>query len=314
MLIEKGYATEGTHWYASDATTNLADVLTGEAIAKVDNGKGKLVRITTKHADKFGLLPGITAPLKMLAKDMLAPWYARMAGEYAFDRGYQKCNPGGEAPPEENIKEVGRDAAAYVQDYVAKTADVGSKIHGTVEAALEGKDLPYDGKYADWLDSALPALGRIRGQQPGPLWQPEKVVVSSYGYAGRLDVVLATDAEVINVDIKTRDFKLSDVEMAIEKRSRLLKGIGKLTPRDTEPMQVAAGLAALRQDPSCSRGVERGFNLYLDRTDPTLCYLHEYTLDELARAESIFFTLLRLFYQVKGMVMPVLLSEETPCG
>ncbi len=277
---------ENAHFYHPD----------GYWAETVEGAKGQPVTPDARHARKLGLYVGCTGPLNFVPKPELDDWKQRELARHIqeiVDEGVMELS-------DEGICRAAQRRMAEALDEASKR---GSMIHAVIECAIRGEEPPYDGLLSAYVDTVLPELD---GDFPG--WGAEEVWVNhDYRVGGKTDLLWRGTQFLRKAgDIKSRSFTAADVEEAKSKRDRGNKYIGRLTPYSTEPMQVAANIFG--QGGSLRDTI--GFNLYLDREDPTLIYVHEYTADEMIQAWEAYKCVLRFYQITKGLpVGPALLKE-----
>lgn len=289
---------ESGHWYASPRTVEMGVArYPGEPVTEVPGAGGKYVRPGPNHALKFGLAKGTTSVLKRLAKPTLTSWMARTAAKAAVTKVFD-ADMGVNVSPAERFLSGSIDERKYteecllLQEQIAKgAADAGSVIHAHIERGFLGQPFVDDGVPGEvYFQTTLIALHAAFGASAGT-WTPEKPFYHPLGFGGRTDILRNGGENLVVVDFKTRDFDAADVEYAHKAKAKGQKTLGKLTPYETEPMQIAANLHGHGGETKAS---VRGANLYLSRTDPSLVFVYEYSAEELEKAWACFTALLTL--------------------
>lgn len=299
---------ESGHWYASPRTVELGLAeYPGAPVDTVPSADGKgTVSATSQNANKWGLAKGVTSVLKRLSKPVLGEWGEKMAARAAVavipDRKETLAERfiKGTLSEEEYLSECLQLKAVIG----ATAADIGSLIHADIERGFLGQDLKeteIDGKA--YFNTALAALTLAYGTDVE--WVPEKPFYHPLGFGGRTDILGYREDALIIVDFKTRDLEQEHVDYATRAKAKGQKTLGKLTPYETEPMQIAANL----QGHGGSHGRKGGKtlrliggNLYLSRQDPKVSFMNEYRADELEKAWQCFTALLTVDQVLSGVL------------
>ena len=286
-------AFDNIHFYASPKTEETLGIPVGHSVTHVPkSGGGWTDRIGKVHIAKYGLAAGCTSVCGMLAKPGLTVWAEKLVATagYTTSRALSLGDFVKECIEAKN--KVGADAA-----------ERGSIIHKELEDAIlsgwtTGAELPS-------VIAAEAAVVRIvsdhehRGYTFVSL-DPEPSFYHELGFGGRSDLVIhltAPDASdyLYLIDFKTRDFDADDVTEALRCQAKGNKTFGRLTPRETEPMQIAANIEGQGGDVSC----DGGGNLYLSRSCPGQSFLVEYSPAQLEDAWQAFNACLCLFHHFK---------------
>jgi hypothetical protein len=293
--------TEGTHWYASPRTVEMGIApYAGAPVEEVTGKNGKPVKANVTHAREYGLAPGATAILNLLNKPQLIDWAAKKA---ALGVVYRNGTPSlaerfiaGEMNEEAYLK-----AALEAKDAIVDVArDAGSVIHKYIEHGFEGRALEGDALvyYATTLGILTAAYGdNVAWVCEKPGWHPD-------GFGFRTDLLgYYPDGSVVVVDFKTRDFDPEDVDKANKGLAKGNKTFGRLTPRDSEPMQVAANLVGHAHNQLSAFSADKTFggNLYISRQHPNVAWLYQYTHEQLADAWTCF-RALHTIYKVQKQI------------
>jgi hypothetical protein len=271
----KQFFGEG-HWYSP---------LTKQQI----DPEGK--RLDARHAKKNGWLGGITSVTKVLANPQLVRWQQETAVKALL--AILEADKGLTFTDEEKSLYVRRSAEEGPSLVASTTADEGKAIHAAVDRFYRGELV--DPKYMPWV---VTVEARIRelGLDPHRLKAEVDAIDPLLEYGCRGDLV--SYAPPVYIDIKTRDFTQEDVEEAVIRRGKNQKSLGKLTPYQTEPMQVIGNMDAhfglMHED-------ALGYCLYLSRTDPTISYLHLFTREELNVARRMLRACTILFNVPRGL-------------
>jgi len=180
------YKTErdNSHWYTRDG--NPQHFTPGR------NGKERPVWIT--DARRLGLLPSVTNILGIIAKPQLENWKLKQVAIAALR------NPRGQDEPEDYyIDRLVEMSKMGVKD----AADLGTRVHAALDAALAGNPYPDD------LAPYVRPVVEWRNQTEIEITEREIVVTNNAeGYAGRVDVLFSYGKSGIGIlDYKTRKTK-----------------------------------------------------------------------------------------------------------
>lgn len=288
--------SENTHWYASQKTVKLGIAsYVGQPIEKVPGAKaGTWVNPTSVHARKYGLVQGCTSVLGEWNKPFLYDWGAKMAALGVAERLDGKTSLAEQYLAGTITKEDFCDAALEARNIIGRRAAAGgTELHKYVELGVQG--VPQDARgTAVWEGVRL----KLAEHYPGVEWKAEiPAVHEELRFGCRGDLLGFREGRVAAyVDLKTREFGETDVVRAANAQTQGFKDMGRLTPRDTEPLQVAANLRA--NDPAFEFYDGCGGNLYLSRSTPGALFLATYskkTLDE----SWIIFVCLNTIYKIK---------------
>ena len=146
-------------------------------------------------------VPGVTTVLKVLAKEALYPWIAKMASEYSFDKVFEKVQRG-QPITFEFLAEVRKGAKVAHKNFATKAADIGTEVHAYAEAVLNGTDLPtlstpQARNGADAFESWL-SKNKIE------VLEAEKLIFSKrFWYAGTADLYARVNGKLCVLDWKT---------------------------------------------------------------------------------------------------------------
>lgn len=198
------------HWYTIE----------GAAAHEVPKAKGDGMRRTTlRDARALGLLPSVTSVLSVLDKPQLGTWKQRQAilAAAATPRG----------AGEEEVAWCDRVLAVAAQP-AADAADLGSRIHAAIEAAVQGREWDsaglgvYVAPVLGWLCAKTAGGGKVLAQEA-------VVVDAANGFAGRVDAVVEDAAGVVwCIDWKSRRTRAGESDKAA------------FAPYDANRLQLAA--------------------------------------------------------------------------
>lgn len=181
-----------SHWYRPDGTPCHEVPYAGK---RGENGE---MRATTlRDARKLGLFPSVTNVLSVKGKSGLENWKLEQAILSALTL------PRSDGESEDEF------ALRVVEDMNRQAADaaaLGTKIHEQIEAwNLEGS---FSGTTGEILHLAEPYESWARANLAEIVAAEEKVVSTSVGYAGRLDLrarLKDDPSRIAVIDIKTQD-------------------------------------------------------------------------------------------------------------
>lgn len=295
--------SENTHWYASAETVAMGvATYVGEPIEFVPGAKGQPIKATLREARKYHLKQGATAVMGMLNKPQLYDWGSKMTADGAVTpvelEGYQGI-PASDFLGGLIDRDRYRDLCLRARDMIGKKAAAGgTELHKYVELGVQG--VPQEGVGAQvWavVENAL------HENWPGIIWKAELPAVHPLGFGCRTDLLGFEETNptepIVCVDVKTREFNHDDVVKAGEASRRNQVSLGRLTPRDTEPMQVAANLKAHNNDIKFFDGC--GGNLYLSRNTADCVFVVKYTAKKLDEAWLCFTSLNTVYKTLKGL-------------
>jgi hypothetical protein len=267
MKSQNTTSQESQHWYTKD----------GKACHTQPTKKGAKnpFRPTNiKDAKALGLLPSVSAYTKMLAAPGLERWKMAKVAETCF------ANP----------PHPGEDMDGYIRNMLEKSkedgkgaADLGTLIHASIEALLDGNE--YENKVVEYgegqscllSDMVDPAFAKI-GELDITIESTETVLVNqAEGYAGTTDVAHRSSRGKGILDWKSKRTKKDE----------------PIYPSETHPMQIAAYFVAAFNDsqfddPYC-------MNVYISTTEPGRVDVVRYDRDTLVEAYKDFLCLTRLW-------------------
>lgn len=283
---------KNTHWYASERTASLCPgQKVGESVHQVLDSSSRWRDVRDIYDVKhYGLAPGCTSVCGMLSKPGLYIWGDNILSAESYEMA--KRGEHQDLTPEEWKKKLLDSKQAIGR----KAADEGSVIHGVIEDAILTKRLHLSEDENVRQVAALVTQMAIDFSHQG-FEMVEMIAEKSFvlddiiTFGGRTDLLIMFEEMKGNgslyvvIDFKTRDFTFDDVRKANRSRDRQNRTFGKLTPRDTEPMQIAANLIGHIGDtgplkPDSKVRIEGG-NLYLSRTNPGASWYYPYTQEQL---------------------------------
>lgn len=248
IVISNTRPAESTHWYTRD----------GEPMYTVTGKNGKERPTTLRDARKFDLVPSVTTILNVAAKPALMQWMQRQVLMAALT--LPKIDAESE---DEYIERIIQDS----KEQGRAAADLGTKIHASIQSFYEGKQYWADAEEVKGCDAAIQEhFGKHE-------WTCERAFSHDLGFGGKVDMY----ADGIVLDIKTKDFKEDD----------------KLAGYDEHLMQLAAYRVGLGMP------MARCANVFVSRSVPGLAKVYEWSDEDLKRGWSMFCALLE-FWQLKN--------------
>ncbi len=219
---------KGGHWYRADGTP----------AHRMQTADGAGERVTTlRDARRLGLFPSVTSILGILAKPGLDEW---RLNQVAF--AAQRC-PIAEG---ESIEYWARRVKEAAFEQVETAADLGTMIHGALEAAMAGE--AYDPAMAEYVE---PVLAWKRETGIVIVEREVRLVNTAHGFAGTADVMFRFGENGIGIlDYKTRKTKPGE----------------KVTAYDNQAMQLAAYAATYWGEENVGRVLAA--NVFISTTEP----------------------------------------------
>jgi hypothetical protein len=268
-------STESGHWYD----------LTGKP-CHTQPCKGKKAKSPTRNTNKtdaqrLKLLPSVSAYTKILASPGLVRDQLKEVAKACW------MNP---AHP-------GEDMDQYVEAMVEESGSKGgnaAKLGDTIHKALDNvlRNKPYEdadvvlstGAKHKLSEFVEPALTKLRSLNLTVVSTEKVVVNSAHGYAGTTDGL----------------FQNTDRYGVFDWKSRKTKPGKPVDPYETQPMQIAAYIAAyFGEDGEFPLdGEAEGYNIYISTTEVGRVEVVHYTYSQLASAWLDFLALARLYRTV----------------
>lgn len=175
-------------------------------------------------------LPRTTTILKYIPKEWMGPWAAKITAQYMIDKYLGPISSGFmEAKELEtlNLEGIYTKSKSYYSEITERAADIGTKVHNTIEKFLKAKDgeeieyekdieKPFKAFLKWWNDNNIePFMVETR------IWS-----VFSGGYTGKLDLVGLYNEKLFIIDFKSsKDFyvpehplQLASYRFAFEER------------------------------------------------------------------------------------------------
>ena len=258
---------ESQHWYTKD----------GKPCHQQPTKKGAKnpFRPTNiKDAKALGLLPSVSAYTKMLAAPGLERWKMGKVAEACF------VNP---PHPGEEMGEYVRNMLEKSREDGKGAADLGTLIHASLEALLNGNDYENqlvcfaEGRTCQLSDMVDPAYDKIMELKLVTHGIENILVNESEGYAGTTDVIHTSHLGRGILDWKSKRTKKDE----------------PIYPSDTHPMQIAAYFAAAFNDSQFTDC--NCMNVYISTTEPGRVDVIRYDRDTLVEAYKDFLCLTRLW-------------------
>lgn len=257
--------------YASDAGHWYTQG--GEIIEEVRRASGDgYTRCTLYHARKLNLAPGVTTIIRAAAAPQLELWKQRQAILAALTLPRMPGESEGDW-----LARVDVD----MRESAKKAAEEGTRIHAAIERHYGGMSVSPE--YTAHVAGVADLLDRTVGTQSAP-WLPEKAAVHRYGYATKSDLHSMDWC----IDFKGKDGTRDELQ--------------QLSTYESHHMQLAATRAALgAPDLRCAI-------VYVSRTHPGHCAIHEVSRERLSRGWDMFAALLR-YWQAKNTYRPAWAQE-----
>lgn len=300
------------HWYATDETEDLLGVKKGESVDLVPKASGGMTdRIQHHHVKKYALAAGCTSIIGMMDKPGLRIWGEKTVALEAY-----RIASAGKVEDEELFVKACLDGKNEIG---TSAADKGSEIHDRIEKAIKAGELnsspdPFVKVAAYELDKIIEGWA-TEGWYPVSIESEKSFVVNDEwlpcAFGGRTDVLIefakdwpTAETALFVADFKTRDFEVANVIKARKMLEDGCKTFDKLSPRDSEPLQIAANLAGHADqgipksrlfDTARSGVVLGGANIYISRLQSEAGFTYEWTPVQLERAWGAFTACLTLF-------------------
>jgi hypothetical protein len=257
-LVENQFASESQHWYAKD----------GSPAYEVIGKNGKTRPATLRDARELGLVPSVTAILKLEAAPALTNWMIQQAAMACITLPRLQGED-----DDQFIKRALEDSRAQAK----KAAERGTLLHGYIERAIGSDPLDdVDGFDRDIVDHVLQWLSvNFRGYT----WKPERSFASVFGFGGKVDLVGECGEESVVIDFKC---KADIVE-------------GKRLAYDNHATQLGAYALGLK----CAEA--RCINLFISSKVPGLIVPHEWTFKETSTGAAVFLHLLEIWKLRRGL-------------
>lgn len=295
------------HWYATDETEELLGVKRGQSVDLVPKVSGGMTdQIRQHHVEKYALAAGCTSIIGMMDKPGLRIWGEKTVALEAFRLSQEGPL---DRPLEEG--EFVRRCIDGKNEVGGKAAEKGSEIHDRIEKAIKAGEL--DSSPDPFVKVAAYEIGKILQGWSAEGWEFESIVSEEpfvvnhpslpCPFGGRTDVLIrfvkdTGEKALFIADFKTRDFEVADVIKARRMQEEGRKTLGKLLPRDSEPLQIAANIVGHSDYPgpfADPKVVVGGANIYISRTQSEAGFTYEWTSFRLGRAWQAFLACLTLF-------------------
>lgn len=230
----------------------------------VEAAKGGQRPTTLRDARKLNLVPSVTTILNTLAKPALNQWLQKQVLMAALTLPRKD-----EEPEDQWIDRILSDS----KEQGRAAADAGTDIHASIQGFYEGGPV---NKHHEHVMGCTKIISKTFGLHG---WVSERSFSHELGFGGKCDLYAPkTDfGEGIVVDIKTKDF--SDPE--------------KIDKYDDHLMQLAAYRVGLGIPKA------RAANVFVSRSVPGLCAVHEWSAEDLDRGWLMFESVLK-FWQLKN--------------
>jgi hypothetical protein len=233
----------------------------GEPKYTVEAKDGSQRPTTLRDARKLGLVPSVTTIIKTAANPGLEAWKLQQMMLAALTL------PRADDEPEESfLQRVMIDS----KEHARKAADLGSEIHAGLEGFFETGILTNN--YAEYQAGVEGSVHKLFGELN---WSVEKAFAHPEGFGGKVDLH-SRDGDGVVIDFKTKQFTKDTID--------------KVVGYDEHCMQLAAYRAGLNLPKA------RCANVFVSVTEPGLVKIHEWTEEDLERAETMFSALLSYWY------------------
>lgn len=204
MAILSKSKTASGHWYRIDGTP----------VHRLPTADGQGERPTTlRDAVRLGLYPSVTSILGILAKPGLEKWKLDQVALATLRAPKQ--------PQESDDYWCNRVRTAAFEQ-VEQAADLGTMIHGALEAAMAGE--PYDPEFRPYVEPVLEWKARVGIQIVD---REARLVNRAEGFAGTADVLFRYGQNGIGIlDYKTRKTKPGENLQAYDNQAMQLAAYG----------------------------------------------------------------------------------------
>jgi len=204
MAILSKSKTASGHWYRIDGTP----------VHRLPTADGQGERPTTlRDAVRLGLYPSVTSILGILAKPGLEKWKLDQVALATLRAPKQ--------PQESDDYWCNRVRTAAFEQ-VEQAADLGTMIHGALEAAMAGE--PFDPELRPYVEPVLEWKARVGIQI---VERETRLVNRAEGFAGTADVLFRYGQNGIGIlDYKTRKTKPGENVQAYDNQAMQLAAYG----------------------------------------------------------------------------------------
>jgi len=242
-------SSENTHWYDRNGAPRYT--------VKAKDGSDRAT--TLRDARSMNLVPSVTTILKIVAKPGLENWKLEQMLLSALTLPRL---------PDEPEKAYIARIVADSKETAKQAADLGTRIHESIEAYMGGK------KTVEHLEMAQAFSDAITKHFGEHQWLCERSFADPIGFGGKVD--LYSEGGVV-IDTKSKDFGPDD----------------KVDAYDEHLMQLAAYRFGLKlYEARCA-------NVFVSRTHPGLIKIVEWDQEDLDRGWKQFQCLLD-FWQLKN--------------
>ena len=200
MAVLTKTKTASSHWYRSDGTP----------VHRLPTADGRGERPTTlRDAKRLGLYPSVTSILGVLAKPGLEKWKLDQVALATLRTPKQA---------EESLDYWCNRVRNAAFEQVEQAADLGTMIHGALEAAMAGE--PYDPELRVYVQPVLEWKEKTGIQIVD---REIRLVNKAEGFAGTADVLFRYGQQGIGIlDYKTRKTKAGEVVAAYDNQAMQL--------------------------------------------------------------------------------------------
>lgn len=216
------------HWYRSD----------GSPAHRMPTNDGSGQRATTiRDARRYGLYPSVTSILGILAKPGLEKWKLDQVAQATLRLPKQE---------DESVEYWCNRVRSEAFGQVEQAADMGTMIHGALEAAMAGE--PYDQELFPYVQPVMQWKEEVGIQI---VEREKRLVNQANGFAGTADVLFRYGQFGMGIlDYKTRKTKPGE----------------KVVAYDNQALQLAAYAATYWNPENLSRVLAA--NVFISTTEP----------------------------------------------
>jgi hypothetical protein len=259
-LVENQFASESQHWYAKD----------GSPAYEVIGKNGKTRPATLRDARELGLVPSVTAILKLEAAPALTNWMIHQAAMACITLP----RLAGE-DDDQFIKRALEDSRAQAK----KAAERGTYLHGLLEQCVRDIGKPIVHFPDENSEIIKPVLTWLHTNFNGYTWSPERSFACGAGYGGKIDLCGECADDSVTLDYKFKTDILPGKKLAYDNHA-------------TQLGAYANGLGRPRS---------RCINLFISSTVPGLIVPHEWSPAEIDTGYECFKHLLAIWKLRRGL-------------
>ena len=146
-------------------------------------------------------IPSVTKVIGILDKPALLSWAARITAEYLINL-IPDIKSGDLVLSPEDAKNLFYKAKAEASRIRDEAADIGTKTHEAIEDYLKTKKKP-KGLEPEVQKTFNAFIAFAKEMKLGEIIESEKILYSTYGYAGRMDILAYLGGKKYLIDVKT---------------------------------------------------------------------------------------------------------------